>query len=192
MGIQLLVGLGNPGAEYEATRHNAGFWWIAAIAREHGVQLVQENKFLGRVGRLKSASREAWLLTPSTFMNASGQAVVALARFYRIAPEGILVVHDELDLEAGVAKLKKGGGHGGHNGLKDIASHLGSKDFWRLRLGISHPGDAKEVINYVLHKPTREESGLIDAAMDNSAKLLPLLLAGEFETAMLQLHTKVK
>jgi len=190
MGIQLFVGLGNPGAEYEATRHNAGFWWVESIARANNVQLLQESKFFGRVARLKSP--EAWLLTPTTFMNASGQAVGALARFYRISPENILVVHDELDLEAGVAKLKKGGGHGGHNGLKDIATHLGSNDFWRLRLGISHPGDAKDVINYVLHKPSREEFVLIDSAIENTTGLLPLLLAGDFETAMLKLHTKVK
>ncbi|MCE9633643.1 MAG: aminoacyl-tRNA hydrolase [Methylophilales bacterium] len=190
MGIQLIVGLGNPGAEYEATRHNAGFWWVESIARANNVQLSQESKFFGRVARLKSP--EVWLLTPSTFMNASGQSVGTLARFYRIAPESILVVHDELDLETGVAKLKKGGGHGGHNGLKDIAAHLGSNDFWRLRLGISHPGDAKDVINYVLHKPSREEFVLIDSAIENTAGLLPLLLAGDFETAMLKLHTKVK
>ena len=190
MGIELIVGLGNPGAEYEATRHNAGFWWVENIARASQIQLSPESKFFGRVARLKSP--EAWLLTPTTFMNASGQAVGALARFYRIAPENILVVHDELDLEAGVAKLKKGGGHGGHNGLKDIAAHLGSKDFWRLRLGIGHPGKAEEVINFVLHKPSREESDLIDSAIERSARLLPELLAGNFEAAMLKLHTKVE
>ncbi|MFM9914032.1 MAG: aminoacyl-tRNA hydrolase [Methylophilaceae bacterium] len=190
MSIELIVGLGNPGAEYEATRHNAGFWWLESVARANGVQLTQESKFFGRVARLKSP--EAWLLTPTTFMNASGQAVGAMARFYRIAPENILIVHDELDLDVGVTKLKKGGGHGGHNGLKDIAAHLGSKDFWRLRLGIGHPGKAEEVINFVLHKPSRDESNMIESAIVRSTGVLPLLLTGEFEAAMLKLHTKVE
>ena len=190
MGIQLIVGLGNPGKEYEDTRHNAGFWWIDAICREHGITLAHENKFLGRVGRLKLKGQETWLLQPMTFMNASGQAVGALARFYRIPAQHILVVHDELDLPAGTAKLKQSGGNGGHNGLKDISKHLGATDYWRLRLGISHPGIASEVINYVLHNPSREESAQINAAITTSTALLPMLLAGEFEAAMLKLHTK--
>lgn len=190
MGIQLIVGLGNPGAEYENTRHNAGFWWVDAIAREHRVTLSHENKFLGQTGRLKHHGSEAWLLKPMTFMNRSGQSVGAMARFYRITPENILVIHDELDLAPGTAKLKKGGGHGGHNGLRDIASHLGSTDFWRLRLGIGHPGEAAAVVNFVLHSPSREESGQIETAMDNSTRLLPEFLAGNFEAAMLKLHTK--
>jgi PTH1 family peptidyl-tRNA hydrolase len=190
MGTQLIVGLGNPGTEYEDTRHNAGFWWIDAIAREHGVSLSHDNKFLGMTGRLKHQGHEAWLLKPMTFMNRSGQSVGALARFYRIPPEHILVVHDELDLPPGVAKLKKGGGHGGHNGLKDIAAHLGSNDFWRLRLGIGHPGDAAAVVNFVLHSPSREESTLIQDTLSASTALLNSFLAGEFESAMLKLHTK--
>lgn len=190
MGIQLIVGLGNPGAEYEETRHNAGFWWVDVIARDHRVSLSHENKFLGQTGRLKHHASEAWLLKPMTFMNRSGQSVGALARFYRITPENILVVHDELDLAPGIAKLKRGGGHGGHNGLKDIAAHLGSNDFWRLRLGIGHPGEAAAVVNFVLHSPSREESGLIETAMDNSARLLPDFMAGNYEAAMLKLHTK--
>jgi PTH1 family peptidyl-tRNA hydrolase len=190
MGIQLIVGLGNPGAEYEDTRHNAGFWWIDAICREYGVTMTHENKFLGRVGRLKLNGKETWLLTPMTFMNASGQAVGAVSRFYRIPAADILVVHDELDLPTGTAKLKYGGGNGGHNGLKDISKHLGVADYWRLRLGISHPGDAREVINYVLHSPSREESMQLQSAIDNTISLLPMLLTGEFETAMLKLHTK--
>ncbi|HEY7986069.1 MAG TPA: aminoacyl-tRNA hydrolase [Methylophilaceae bacterium] len=190
MGIQLIVGLGNPGAEYEDTRHNAGFWWIDAICREYGVTMTHENKFLGRVGRLKLNGKETWLLTPMTFMNASGQAVGAVSRFYRIPAADILVVHDELDLPTGTAKLKYGGGNGGHNGLKDISKHLGVADYWRLRLGISHPGDAREVINYVLHSPSREESMQLQSAIDNTVSLLPMLLTGEFETAMLKLHTK--
>lgn len=190
MGIQLIVGLGNPGAEYEDTRHNAGFWWVDAIARDHRVSLSHENKFLGQTGRLKHHGSEVWLLKPMTFMNRSGQSVGALTRFYRIAPENILVVHDELDLAPGTAKLKKGGGHGGHNGLKDIAAHLGSTDFWRLRLGIGHPGEAAAVVNFVLHSPSREESSQIETAMDNSIRLLPDFLAGNYEAAMLKLHTK--
>lgn len=190
MTIQLIVGLGNPGPEYEQTRHNAGFWWVDAIAREHGASLSVESKFHGWAGRLKTGGHEAWLLKPSTFMNRSGQAVAALARFYRIPTENILVVHDELDLPPGAAKMKKSGGHGGHNGLKDIVAHLGSNDFWRLRLGIGHPGDAREVVNFVLRAPSREESDLIASAMEASTRLLPDLLAGQFEVAMLKLHTK--
>jgi PTH1 family peptidyl-tRNA hydrolase len=191
-GIRLFVGLGNPGPEYEATRHNAGFWWIDQLCREHGSRLSSESKFFGLAGRLKSGAHEAWLLQPMTFMNASGRAVAALARFYRITPEEILVIHDELDLPPGQAKLKKGGGHGGHNGLKDIAAHLGTADFWRLRLGIGHPGDKNTVINFVLKPPMKEESVLIEDNIHQSVKLLPMLLQGSFEAAMLKLHTKPK
>jgi PTH1 family peptidyl-tRNA hydrolase len=191
-GIQLLVGLGNPGAEYEATRHNAGFWWIDEICRMHGVTLTSEGKFFGRAGRLKLGAREAWLLQPTTFMNASGRAVAALARFYRIAPHHILVVHDELDLSPGSVKLKRGGGNGGHNGLKDISAQLGTPDYWRLRLGIGHPGEKSAVVNYVLKPPMKDEAALIEDTIDQSAKLLPMLLEGSFEAAMLKLHTKPK
>lgn len=189
-GIQLLVGLGNPGAEYEDTRHNAGFWWIDEICREHGCTLSGEAKFFGRAGRLKLGPHEAWLLQPTTFMNASGRAVAALARFYRIAPHNILVIHDELDLPPGNAKLKRGGGNGGHNGLKDISAQLGTPDYWRLRLGIGHPGEKSAVVNYVLHAPAREENALITHTIAGSADLLPQLLSGEFEAAMLKLHTR--
>jgi PTH1 family peptidyl-tRNA hydrolase len=191
-GIRLFVGLGNPGAEYEATRHNAGFWWIDELASTAGTRLASEAKFFGMAGRLKSGAHEAWLLQPMTFMNASGRAVAALARFYKIAPEEILVIHDELDLPPGQAKLKKGGGHGGHNGLKDIAAHLGTPDFWRLRLGIGHPGDKHAVVNFVLKPPMKEEAALIQDSIQHSAKLLPMLLEGGFEAAMLKLHTKPK
>jgi len=196
-GIQLLVGLGNPGAEYEATRHNAGYWWMDQICAETSSRLAVEAKFLGLVGRLKAAGHEAWLLKPTTFMNASGRSVAALARFYKIPPEAILVVHDELDLAPGTVKMKLGGGHGGHNGLKDIAAQLGSKDFWRLRLGIGHPGaglsnKGDAVINYELHPPLRDEASLIEQAIDESTTLLPMLLEGRFEDAMLKLHTKMK
>jgi PTH1 family peptidyl-tRNA hydrolase len=191
-GIQLIVGLGNPGAQYEATRHNAGFWWVDQIAAETSSKLAAEGKFFGIAGRLKAHDHEAWLLKPTTFMNASGRSVAAIANFYKIPPEAVLVVHDELDLEPGSVKLKKGGGHGGHNGLKDITSALGTADFWRLRLGIGHPGDRNEVVNYVLHTPLRDEMQLIEQTIDSSTALLPMLLKGNFEAAMLKLHTKPK
>ena len=189
-GIKLIVGLGNPGPQYEATRHNAGFWWVDDIAAAHGARLGTEAKFFGTAGRLQHEGHETWLLKPATFMNASGRAVAALAGFYKIAPEAVLVVHDELDLPPGAAKLKKGGGHGGHNGLKDIARTLGTPDFWRLRLGIGHPGDRNAVVNYVLHTPGRDEMTLIEQGMDAGATILPQLLAGRFEDAMLKLHTR--
>lgn len=191
-GIQLIVGLGNPGPEYEATRHNAGFWWIDEICRSHGVTLAAESKFFGRVGRLKINGRECWLLQPSTFMNASGRSVAALARFYRIAPHNILVVHDELDLSPGVAKLKRAGGNGGHNGLKDISAQLGTPDYWRMRVGIGHPGEKNAVVNFVLKAPGKEEAKQIEDIIFQSAKLLPMLLEGSYEAAMLKLHTKPK
>jgi PTH1 family peptidyl-tRNA hydrolase len=187
--IQLIVGLGNPGNEYTGTRHNAGFWWVDQVCAETGSKLNLEAKFFGHAGKLKNSS-EVWLLKPTTFMNASGRSVGALAKFYKIPPEAILVVHDELDLPPGTVKLKKGGGHGGHNGLKDIAAQLGTPDFWRLRLGIGHPGDKNAVATYVLKDPTRDEMRAIEENIDQSTTLLPLLLKGEFEAAMLKLHTK--
>lgn len=190
--IKLFVGLGNPGPEYQATRHNAGFWWVDQLATHAGARLSAEARFHGAAGRFKFGAREAWLLQPMTFMNASGRAVAALARFYKIAPEQILVVHDELDLPPGQAKLKKGGGHGGHNGLKDIIAHLGTADFWRLRLGIGHPGDKNAVIHFVLKPPGKDEAQLIEDRIAQSATLLPLLLEGQFEAAMLKLHTQPK
>jgi PTH1 family peptidyl-tRNA hydrolase len=191
-GIRLFVGLGNPGPEYEATRHNAGFWWIDEVARATGARLSAEAKFFGLAGRMKSGAHEAWLLKPTTFMNASGRSVAALARFYKIAPEEILVIHDELDLLPGSAKIKKGGGNGGHNGLKDISAQLGTPDYWRLRLGIGHPGEKSAVVNFVLHEPSRDEANLIQDNIDESARLLPMLLEGGMEAAMLKLHTKPK
>ena len=187
--IKLIVGLGNPGAQYEGTRHNAGFWWVDQVCAETGSKLNLEAKFFGHAGKLKS-NDEAWLLKPTTFMNASGRAVGAIAKFYKITPEQILVIHDELDLPPGTTKLKKGGGHGGHNGLKDIAAQLGTPDFWRLRIGIGHPGDKSQVANFVLHAPTRDEQTAIEQNIDQSTTLLPLLLQGKFEEAMLKLHTK--
>jgi len=190
--IQLIVGLGNPGPEYEATRHNAGFWWVDQIAEVLGARLTQEAKFLGHARKARSGSSDVWLLKPATFMNRSGQSVAALANFYKIPPEAILVVHDELDLPPGTARIKKGGGNGGHNGLKDISAHLATQDYWRLRLGIGHPGDRNAVVNYVLHTPSKDEMQLIEESMDASAALLPMLIEGQMEAAMLKLHTKPK
>jgi len=187
--IKLLVGLGNPGDKYAATRHNAGFWWIDEVAAQTNSKLALDAKFFGLAGKL-SSKVDTWLLKPTTFMNASGKSVAALANYYKIKPVEILVIHDELDLPAGGIKLKVGGGHGGHNGLKDIEAALGTKDFWRLRLGIGHPGDRNEVINFVLKPPTKDEQAAIDEKMYESTKLVDLLLAGEFENAMLKLHTK--
>ncbi|HXU93805.1 MAG TPA: aminoacyl-tRNA hydrolase [Gallionella sp.] len=187
--IRLIVGLGNPGREYEATRHNAGFWWVDEFAREQNVSFRSESKFHGLAARGQMHGNEVFLLKPQTFMNVSGRAVGALAQFYKIAPAEILVVHDELDLPPGSAKLKLGGGHGGHNGLKDIIAHLGTKDFWRLRLGIGHPGERSEVSNFVLHDPRREERELIDEAMRRALDVAHLVIEGKTEAAMLKLHS---
>jgi PTH1 family peptidyl-tRNA hydrolase len=187
--IKLIVGLGNPGKEYEATRHNAGFWWVDELARKHSVNFKAESKFHGQVARATLHGHEVHLLKPQTFMNVSGRSVVALALFYKILPDQILVVHDELDLPPGSAKLKLGGGHGGHNGLKDIIAHLGTKEFWRLRVGIGHPGERAEVVNYVLNAPRKEEQGLIEEAMQRGQDVAPLIIEGKLEAAMLKLHS---
>jgi len=188
-GIRLFVGLGNPGEKYAATRHNAGFWWIDLISQQTNSPLKPDAKMFGESTKVNQQS-DVWLLKPTTFMNASGKAVAAMANYYKIKPAEILVIHDELDLPAGGLKLKVGGGHGGHNGLKDIEAALGTKDFWRLRLGIGHPGDRNEVVNFVLKAPTKDEQAAIDEKVYESTKLIDLLLAGEFESAMLKLHTK--
>src|SRR5512143_2315034 len=187
--IKLIVGLGNPGREYEATRHNAGFWWVDEFARTQGVNFKTDNKFHGLVARASVHGHETHLLKPQTFMNVSGRSVVALALFYKILPDQILVVHDELDLPPGSAKLKLGGGHGGHNGLKDIIAHLGTKDFWRLRIGIGHPGDRAEVVNFVLNAPRKEEQGSIDEALQHAQDVAALIVEGKMEAAMLKLHS---
>lgn len=188
--MKLVVGLGNPGREYAATRHNAGFWWVDQLAARHHAVLKSEARYHGHIARIVQGGTEVWLLKPQTFMNASGRAVGALARFYKIAPGEMLVVHDELDLEPGVARLKHGGGVAGHNGLKDIAAQLGSKDFWRLRIGIGHPGDKHAVVDYVLHPPRREEAPLIEQALSRSLELWPFLAADDYQAVMLKLHTK--
>lgn len=187
--IKLIVGLGNPGREYEGTRHNAGFWWVDEFARSHQCLFKAEGKFHGLAARGQVHGHELFLLKPQTFMNVSGRAVGALTQFYKIAPPHILVVHDELDLPPGSAKLKLGGGHGGHNGLKDIIAHLGTRDFWRLRLGIGHPGERADVADYVLNSPRREEQVLIDEAMQRAQNVASLIVEGKLEAAMLKLHS---
>ena len=187
--IKLIVGLGNPGAEYAQTRHNAGFWFVDELARSAGVSLRHESKFHGLVAKARLDGQDVWLLQPQTFMNRSGLAVVALAQFYRILPDEILVVHDELDIPAGQIKLKQGGGNGGHNGLKDIQSHLSTPAYWRLRVGIGHPGNKAEVVNYVLKPPRKEEQEAIDDCLNRAHIVLPKILAGEMNVAMQQLHT---
>jgi PTH1 family peptidyl-tRNA hydrolase len=189
--MKLIVGLGNPGKEYAATRHNAGVWWISHLANELHVALKVEARFHGLCARTGRGDSELWLLKPQTYMNASGKAVAALCHFYKILPEQILVVHDELDLPPGISRLKLGGGLGGHNGLKDIAARLATKDFWRLRIGIGHPGDKNAVINYVLQPPRREEAPLIDEAIHRSLEVWPLIAEGNCQAAMMKLHTKV-
>ena len=188
--IRLLVGLGNPGPEYEATRHNAGFWWVDAAARKLGAALTPQRSYFGLAARAQAATGTVWLLQPMTYMNLSGKAVAALARFYKIAPAEILVVHDELDLLPGQAKIKLGGGHAGHNGLRDIHAQLGTADYWRLRLGIGHPGVKAEVVDYVLRKPAPEQRELIEQTIARSVDALDLLLAGEMERAMMKVHAK--
>ncbi|URI10583.1 aminoacyl-tRNA hydrolase [Aquincola tertiaricarbonis] len=192
--IRLLVGLGNPGAEYDDTRHNAGFWWIDTVARRLGATLQYERGYHGLVARvnrpLPGIEGPIWLLEPQTYMNLSGKSVAALARFYKIAPEEILVAHDELDLLPGQMKLKQGGSHAGHNGLRDMIAQLGSAAFWRLRLGIGHPGHKAEVVHYVLKKPSPTDRNAIDDCVTKSTDALDLLLAGEMERAMMKVHAK--
>ena len=187
--IKLFVGLGNPGAEYEATRHNAGFWWLDALARELRLTLVRDKGFHGMVARATLHGQTLWLLEPQTFMNVSGKAVAALARFFKIEPAEILVAHDELDVVPGQAKLKFGGSHAGHNGLRDIHAQLGTGDYWRLRLGIGHPGVKSEVIHWVLQKPAPEQRDAMHECIARTLKAMPALLAGEMDKATLIIHT---
>jgi len=187
--IRLIVGLGNPGREYETTRHNVGFHWVDELARLHKLSFKNEAKFHGLTTRGQLHGNEILLLKPQTFMNVSGRSVGALVQFYKIEPAEMLVVHDELDLPPGIARLKLGGGHGGHNGLKDIIAHLGSKDFWRLRIGIGHPDDRAEVSDYVLKDPRPEERVLMDEAMQKAQEIAHLVIEGKTEAAMLKLHS---
>lgn len=187
--IKLFVGLGNPGPEYEGTRHNAGFWWIDALARELKVHLSYERSYFGLMARTTLQGETVWLLEPQTFMNASGKSVAALARFFKIKPEEILVAHDELDIVPGQAKLKRGGSHAGHNGLRDIHAQLGSDDYWRLRIGVGHPGVKSEVIHWVLKKPSSDHRLAIEASIERALKALPQLLSGDVNQATMLIHT---
>lgn len=193
MSIRLIVGLGNPGPEYEQTRHNAGFWLVDNLANSLAhCRLQRESRFNALLAKTSIAGQEVWLLEPQTFMNRSGQSVGALARFYKIAPDEVLVVHDELDITPGLAKIKKGGSSGGHNGLKDITAALGTQDYWRLRIGIGHPrniNSQQAVADFVLHRPRKEEQALIDEAIAKSLDIIPALCEGKFEAATMQLHT---
>ncbi|UGQ46790.1 aminoacyl-tRNA hydrolase [Massilia endophytica] len=193
MTIRLIVGLGNPGPEYEQTRHNAGFWLVDNLARGlPGCFLQRESRFNALAAKTSIGGKEVWLLEPQTYMNRSGQSVGGLARFFKINPDEILVVHDELDLPPGAAKLKKGGSSGGHNGLKDITAALGTQEYWRLRIGIGHPRTlnlTQNVADFVLHRPRREDQLLIDEAIEKSLKIIPLAVEGKFPAATMQLHT---
>ncbi len=192
MAIRLIAGLGNPGRRHERDRHNVGFWLAARLAARHRVELRSEPRYQALVARLALEAGEAWLVLPQTYMNLSGRSVGALARFYKVAPEEILAVHDELDFEPGVARLKRGGGVAGHNGLKDIAANIGSQGFWRLRIGIGHPGDKAFVADYVLNSPSPVEREAIEGALERSLEVFPLIERGQMEAAMLKLHTEPK
>jgi len=194
--MKLVVGLGNPGKKYAATRHNAGFWWVERVARAAGVEFKPMARFHGEVAKVAVPGGELWLLKPGTYMNESGRAVVALAGFFKTAAEQVLIAHDELDLVPGSVKLKFGGGLSGHNGLRDVASGLGTQDFWRLRIGIGHPRDQaateRDVIDYVLHAPRTDERAQIEQALARALEVWPLIVEHKLEAAMLKLHTKAK
>jgi PTH1 family peptidyl-tRNA hydrolase len=193
--IRLIVGLGNPGSKHEADRHNAGFWFIDRLAAQHKQFLQTEKRFNGRVAKIQIEGQDIFLLEPDTFMNLSGESVGPLCRFHKIKPNEVLVAHDELDLKAGTARLKLGGGNGGHNGLKDIQQHLSSPQFWRLRFGIGHPRDLPgdlskmDVADYVLKKPSSDEQSKIDLSLSKGIKILPLLINGDSQNAMQILHS---
>ena len=196
--MKLVVGLGNPGAEYTATRHNAGFWFVDQLARDAGATLRDERRFHGHYGKGRLNGHDVHLLEPQTFMNRSGQSVVAVAQFFKILPDEILVAHDELDLPPGTVKMKLGGGSGGHNGLKDISAHLSSQHYWRLRIGIGHPrdlipegaraGTKPDVVNFVLKPPRREEQEPIDRSIERALAVMPFVVSGETERAVMNLH----
>jgi peptidyl-tRNA hydrolase, PTH1 family len=186
--IQLIVGLGNPGQKYEQNRHNTGFWFVDLLARRYGGDFRVESKFHGAACRIRVDGGECWLLKPSTYMNRSGQSVSSIASYFKIDASRILVAHDELDLAAGEVRLKLGGGHAGHNGLRDIISAIGSKEFWRLRIGIDHPGDRDKVVDYVLGNPSRDDAAAIEARLEAAADQLPRIIAGESQAVMNDLH----
>jgi PTH1 family peptidyl-tRNA hydrolase len=187
--IKLFVGLGNPGPAYEATRHNAGFWWADELARALKTSFTMDKGFHGQVARTTVNGQAVWLLKPQEFMNLSGRAVAALARFFKIEPQEILVAHDELDIIPGEAKLKLGGSHAGHNGLRDIHAQLGTDAYWRLRLGVGHPGIQSEVVDWVLKKPSLDHRIGVDQSIERALKALPHFLAGDMDKAMMLIHT---
>ena len=187
--IRLIVGLGNPGADYLNTRHNAGFWFVDLLAQHFSQSFRYEKRFNAEETKIRNNGEDVYLLKPLTFMNRSGQSVGAMARYYKLEPSQILVVHDELDLEPGDNRLKQDGGHGGHNGLRDIINHLGARDFFRLRIGIGHPGDRNQVVNYVLHRPAVGERDAIESANQRTLEVMPLVLEGRIDKAMQALHT---
>lgn len=186
--IKLFIGLGNPGKKYSDTRHNAGFWWIDLVAHQQNINLQNSDKFFSSIGKSSNAE-EFYVAKPNTFMNDSGKALAAIAKFYKINPNEILVIHDDLDIDVGQAKLKFGGSHGGHNGLKSIFACIGSQDFWRLKIGIGHPGEKHLVVDYVLKTPSSKERDLIDESIERSSQLFNEIASGQFEKAMLNLHT---
>jgi len=186
--IQLIVGLGNPGDEYTSTRHNAGAWLVTKLAEQYHVVLQRENKFQALLGTMNESDLECKLLLPTTYMNLSGQAVVACAHFYKIPTESILIVHDELDFPPGTTRFKCGGGHGGHNGLRNIVERLGNGNFCRLRIGIGHPGDKQQVTNYVLAKPNRDDKAKMMTAIENACNIVPELIKGNIDVAIRALH----
>jgi peptidyl-tRNA hydrolase, PTH1 family len=187
--LRMIVGLGNPGPEHQVTRHNAGFWFVDVLAQRHGVEFRDYRKFSGETARISISGQDIVLLKPTTYMNRSGLSVRQLSEFYKIAPDEILVAHDELDLPVGSVRLKHGGGHGGHNGLRDTIAHIGD-GFWRLRLGIGHPGNKTEVIDYVLTRAPRAEEELILDAVNSAADCIPLILEQGAERAMTKLHNR--
>ena len=186
--IQLIVGLGNPGSKYDKTRHNAGFWFVDELARRYSASFKLESKFSGAVSKAIIEGHTVWLLKPTTFMNKSGLAAKQLSSFYKIPVENILVAHDELDLPAGAVRLKSSGGHGGHNGLRDLHAHI-TKEYWRLRLGVGHPGDRNKVVDYVLSQPSKNEEIEILRGIDRAADDIKMILEGDMQKAMNSLHT---
>jgi PTH1 family peptidyl-tRNA hydrolase len=188
--LKVIVGLGNPGSKYTKTRHNAGFWFIDEVARKYSASFRADKKFHGEVAKISLEGKDIWLLKPDTFMNRSGLATQSLLSFYRIAADQLLVAHDEIDLPPGTARLKTGGGHGGHNGLRDIISQLASKDFHRLRIGVGHPGSKDQVVDYVLRRASLDDQVMIDRDIDDAVSILPDLASGAFEQAMQKLHSK--
>jgi PTH1 family peptidyl-tRNA hydrolase len=187
--IQIIVGLGNPGSRYEHTRHNAGFWFVDLLARRYGVAFKEDRRFQGELARIQVDGRELRLLKPTTFMNRSGNSIRSLAAYLKVLPEAVMIAHDDLDLPIGAVRLKRGGGAGGHNGLKDVIAHLG-REFFRLRIGVGHPGHHNEVIDYVLTRPTREEEESIRASIEEAADVIPMLLGEGEQRAMTRLHTR--